>query len=348
MGGIDIILWGLHGEYPAAEEARLAEWRLLVFGTWLFKAGYASGTVVNYIGAVKKWHQQATGLPEAALGIVFYRLPTLFRVIKKLNPAKQRDKTPWEFGDFESVQEGWRSECRQRMSFQLQPRSPAREYRLAVAWEVMKTAFQLLLRLAEVVTTVPPSVAMRDPLKWIDVIFEDAQGNPLEYDEKGRPVGCPVKARLREPPSKTRGGGGVMVLPFPNGWQSDRFTLAAGPGLFRFQREYPVPREHARSIPLFGMSQFTVLRPFVVPLSQQAFVTSMRALCRGAEPTVRYAKFGLHAWRVGGTNRLIDIGATAPQVCAAGRWMGDCWVLYARRQRKVIEELTMRMTERAK
>ena len=55
-------------------------------------------------------------------------------------------------------------------------------------------------------------------------------------------------------------------------------------------------------------------------------------------------KAGLHAYRVGGTNRLIDIGASAPQVCAAGRWLGDCWVLYARRQRAVLDELTLKMS----
>ena len=52
----------------------------------------------------------------------------------------------------------------------------------------------------------------------------------------------------------------------------------------------------------------------------------------------------MHCFRVGGANRLIDIGASAPQVMAAGRWMGDCWILYARRQRAVLDELTCRMS----
>ena len=344
----DVILWGLRGLYPTARQIGEAEWKLLLFGTWLHKAAYASGTIVNYVGAVKKWHELAIGLPDRAVGVVFYRLPLLFRVVKRLNPAKIRDKRSWEYEYLEAVVDGWQHEGGTGMDFSLLPASPAKEYKLAVVWEVIKLAFEQLMRLAELVTTTPPSVSMRNPLKWIDVVFLDRIGTELPYDSKGRPLGVPVKARLREPPSKTRGGGGVLVLPFPPGWEADRLCLAAGPGLFRFQRRFPVPRSRAAEVPLFGMSQFRIDRGFVVPLSQQTFVTGMHALCRGALPEIRYAGLGLHAYRVGGTNRLIDIGASAPQVCAAGRWMGDCWVLYARRQRAVMEELTVRMHNRTK
>lgn len=327
----------------SAEEVSLAEWRLLVFGTWLHQSDYASGTVIAYVGAVKKWHEKALGLPPSALGIVFHRLPVLFRVIKKLNPGKKRDKRPWEFAYSIAVVDGWLAEDGRSLDFWLEQPSPAREFRMVVAWEVIKLAFEQLLRLAEIVTTVPPSVSMRDPLKVVDLVFYDQRGEKLTYDARGRPVGMPVKATLREPPSKTRGGGGTFTLPFPRGWQTDASCLASGPGLYRFLWNFPVARNRAQWVPLFGMTQF---RPdqSVVQLSQQGFVTAMHAICRGASPEIRYEGLGLHAYRVGGTNRLIDIGASAPQVCAAGRWLGDCWVLYARRQRAVLDELTLKMS----
>ena len=126
---------------------------------------------------------------------------------------------------------------------------------MMVAWEVIKLAFEPLMRLAELVTTKPAPVSMRNPLKWCDVTYEDAQGDVLGYDGRGRPLGVPVIARLREPPSKMRGGGGVLSLPFPPGWKPGDLTLASGPGLFMMQRQHPVMRERAKTVPLFGMSE---------------------------------------------------------------------------------------------
>ena len=113
------------------------------------------------------------------------------------------------------------------------------------------------------------------------------------------------------------------------------------------QRTAPVPREHAKEVPLFGMKAWSSSHPRVVQISQHKFVSVMHQLCNGASPVIRYkdgGNLGLHCFRVGGANRLIDIGASAPQVMAAGRWMGDCWILYARRQRAVLDELTCRMS----
>ena len=340
----DVVLWGKGGGRPSGKVVLEAEWKLLLFCVWLHNSGYAAATCSGYVGSVDSWHGKITGLPAQAVGVVFYRLPMLFRTLKKLNPAKLRDKRPWEFSYSLAVLEGWKQNGELSFAGDKDP------YLMMVAWEVIKLAFEQLMRLAELVTTKPASVSMRNPLKWCDVTYEDAQGEVLGYDEEGRPMGCPVRARLREPPSKMRGGGGVLTLPFPRGWYPGMETLASGPGLFMMQTQHPVPREQAKKVPLFGMTEWSPDRRFVVQISQQKFMTAMHRLCNGAVPVVRYdskeGKLGLHAWRVGGTNRLIDLGASAPQVCAAGRWMGDCWVLYARRQRAVLEELTVRMSQK--
>ena len=66
-------------------------------------------------------------------------------------------------------------------------------------------------------------------------------------------------------------------------------------------------------------------------------------LCRKAD--IQYSQYGIHCFRVGGMNRLMDLGATAPQICAMGRWQGDCWQLYARRERSRLEGLTLEMSQ---
>ena len=340
---LPLVLWGSTDEEVDRASARKAEWQLLTFCVWLHSAGYAASTCINYVGAVKDWHQRASGMPAKYWGLALYRLPTLFRAIKRRNPAKLRDKRPWEFEYSLAVVRGWRANG--QWSFG----DDAAGFLRLISWVLICVEFEQLMRLAELVTTNPPSVSMRDPLKWCDVVYEDSNGDPLGYDDRGRPFGSPVRAKMREPPSKTRPGGGWLIMPFPEGWEQGTSATAAGPMVWMMQRCAPVPRTHAKTTPLFGMSAWHKTKPHVVQISQHRFTTVMHQLCNGASPVVRYKDggggkdLGIHCFRVGGTNRLIDIGASAPQVCAAGRWMGDCWLLYARRQRSVLDELTCRM-----
>ena len=118
--------------------------------------------------------------------------------------------------------------------------------------------------------------------------------------------------------------------------------------IWHMQCAAPVPRNRAGEVPLFGMSAWSATHPIVIQISQHKFVSVMHQLCNGASPVIRYkvgGNLGLHCFRVGGANRLIDIGASAPQVMAAGRWMSDCWTLYARRQRAVLVDLTCQMSD---
>jgi hypothetical protein len=339
---LPLSLWSASDEGVSRAQARKAEWQLLAFCVWLHEDGYATSTCINYVGAVKDWHQSATRMPAAYWGLVMYRMPTLFKAIKRRNPAKIRDKRPWEFEYSLAVARGWRVGARWQFG------SGVEGHLRLVTWTVICVAFEQLMRLAELVTTKPPSVSMRRPLKWSDVVYEDAEGNTLGYDREGRPVGVPVMAKMREPPSKTRPGGEWLLLPFPEGWQRGESPSAAGPMIWHMQCAAPVPRNRAGEVPLFGMSAWSATHPIVIQISQHKFVSVMHQLCNGASPVIRYkvgGNLGLHCFRVGGANRLIDIGASAPQVMAAGRWMGDCWTLYARRQRAVLVELTCRMSD---
>ena len=93
LWSLPLALWGVGEEEVTKAQARKAEWQLLAFCVWLHTDGYASSTCINHVGAVKDWHQCATRMPAAYWGLALYRMPTLFRAIKRRNPAKIRDKS---------------------------------------------------------------------------------------------------------------------------------------------------------------------------------------------------------------------------------------------------------------
>ena len=69
-------------------------------------------------------------------------------------------------------------------------------------------------------------------------------------------------------------------------------------------------------------------------------------MIKAADPhghTIRYKDLGDHCFRVGGVNRLQDIGAGPAEIMALGRWSSVVWQLYARRQRHGMRALTKRM-----
>ena len=57
------------------------------------------------------------------------------------------------------ILKGWLDRTRLLVSV-MSPRSARDEHQLAVVWEISKLAFEKLMRLAELVTTVPLSVSM--------------------------------------------------------------------------------------------------------------------------------------------------------------------------------------------
>lgn len=327
------------------QDVLAAEKKLLVFAFWLSR-DYAYSTVVRYVGDVKAWQRLQMGMPLKALGVAFYRLPLLFKVLKREKPPKTHEKLPWEFQFFKAILGGFVKAGVADFG------SGAEGYQLCTVWCMMLLAFEQLMRMSELVTTQQPSLAERNPLKIGDRRYVDCQGRDVGFDKAGRPVmprdGATVAVCImRMPPSKTDVVGlvGGLQCPFPPGWTpaSRSAPAAVGPAMWRRDCQFPVPLSEKWVTPMFGMQQWQSGRD-VVQFSQSKFVTIRNKLYRAARPVVRYAGLGLHAFRVGGVNRLMDLGATGPQICAAGRWAGDCWILYARRQRTVLLELTMKMS----
>jgi hypothetical protein len=316
-----------------------AERRLLLFARWLAR-DYVSSTVIKYVGDVKKAQRFLLGMPLESLRVSFHRLPILFKALKKQSPGKKRDKVPWEVDLFERV-------------FRGQPRSAAvgdfgqgkAAFEKATVLLMMMWAFEQLFRMSELAPN-PLQTAARDPYMWADIRFMDEWGSDLGWDDAGRPVGEPHVMITRMVPSKTDPGGSKEPVrsPFPVGWRYGEAPVAAGPALYRYMCRYPVLRAAAGHAPLFRLAVSGLQSRDRV--TQAKFRSVFWSLCRAAMPEVQYhwySQFGIHAFRVGGMNRLMDLGATAPQICALGRWEGDCWLLYARRHRSVSVELTGRM-----
>ena len=218
----------------------------------------------------------------------------------------------------------------------------AAAFNLATATLMMMWAFEQLFRMSELAPK-PGQHASRDPFMWSDIKFFDGYGKELEWEVGGRPIGVPSSMSSRMVPSKTdiAGSKEPLVSPFPDEWQYGVSPTAAGPAMFRYMCRFPVPRSEAQVTPLFRQKRSG--RGGSERVTQSGFLSAVKKMCRAARPEIIYKGIGLHAFRVGGMNRLMDLGATAPQICALGRWESDCWRLYARRHRQMLVELTGRM-----
>ena len=208
-------------------------------------------------------------------------------------------------------------------------------------WTCTYLAFEHLLRLNEVVRTQTGTAADKDPLQWADVQFWDVGGELLGWDSEGRPEGSPHVMTMRMPPNKADQFAAreeELKSPFPAGWDAGQALNAAGPAMWRYMTRYPVRRLRAGITPLFRQHN----TEGSARLTAQVFKTGFNALCRKAG--IQYNVYGKHCFRVGGVNRLMDLGATAPQICALGRWQSDCWQLYARRERGRLTRLTEAMS----
>ena len=322
-------------EPPTQQQVLEAEQKLLVFGRWLGRS-YLGDSVVKYVGDVKRAQRRWMGVPLQMMGVNFCRLPMLLKILRKEKPGSKREKTPWPVDGFARVRAGTGSNG----VFGLFGGSTAsQKLERESAYVMMLIAFEQLLRSDELVDTGKGSAASSNPLMLSDVTFEDRDGKVLDWEVWQQPA----VAVLRMPPSKTDQQGtkfDFLRMPFPVQWELGNAPNAAGPALWRYvlRRQVPVGRR--------GVAPLLAIRTGLGPerrLTATIFQRVFKELCTAAVPPLDAAEYGLHCFRVGGMNLLMDLGASAPQICALGRWSSECWQLYARRQRKQLMSLTEMM-----
>ena len=102
---------------------------------------------------------------------------------------------------------------------------------------------------------------------------------------------------------------------------------------------HPVGKALHASTPLFGSS----MSSRGDRLSERQFMKQWKSFCTTAGIT--FQLFGKHAFRRGGINRLIDLGCSAPQIAALGRWKSDVWKIYARRNKDQLMVITEAMAK---
>jgi hypothetical protein len=293
-------------------------------------------TVVKYVGDVRRAQHAWIGMPLEAMGVSFHRLPALLKLLRKERPGGKRDKAPWSCDYFSDIRSGAGAKSGKGQF----PGCPKQRRERETVFTVMLVAFEQLLRLNEVVNTGKNTAASRDPLFLSDLSFVDNLGRQVPWHRYSNPA----MAVLRMPPSKTDQQGvkfDALRMPFPMGWRQGSGPNAAGPALWRYVLGRGTLEKERGTRPLFEVPG-TQGRPGK-SLTHTIFSRVFKELCDMAQPRIDHRAFGLHCFRVGGMNRLLDLGATAPQICALGRWSSDCWKLYARRQRAALVGLTEKM-----
>ena len=150
---------------------------------------------------------------------------------------------------------------------------------------------------------------------------------------------------MRMPPSKKDPSGtkyGELHSLFVEEWESVTVAASCAPVMVRYMSRFAVARGDAATTPLFRLTE-NAAGSRGQRMTQGRFKTVFNQLCRSADPVIQYKDFGVHCFRVGGMNRLSDLGASVPQICALGRWSSDCWQVYGRRHRDALVLLSSRM-----
>ena len=83
----------------SVQEILTAESKMMCFARYLVR-DYKATTVVKYCNDVQAAHLNWLGAPLKSLGAVFFRLPLLYKWVKKQSPSTKRSKIPWEVFGF--------------------------------------------------------------------------------------------------------------------------------------------------------------------------------------------------------------------------------------------------------
>jgi hypothetical protein len=324
-----------------------AEGKIMCFARYLAR-DYKSATVIKYCHDVQAQHMRWIGVPLKALGVVFYRLPLLFKWAKKVSPGKVRTKRGWESSWFQAVRQGW---LQGRQLFD----ACRADYEKGLVYVIMVLAFEQLLRLSEVTRTAVASVSEYGTIMVRDAVGITFEGERVPLSEKfwqntmanGDPSFTDFEeVQLKMPPSKCNmSGGGVLRCPVNAAVHEVARCRSSGFVLLTFMAAHvteKVPTELTGVVPLFR--ERPVLPPATVGvLRATRFMSVMRQMCRAAQPEVWYTGLGMHCFRVGGCNRLIELGASVAQIMALGRWASACWELYGRRNSATLLQWSSRM-----
>lgn len=321
------------------------EQKLLLFVCWLDMAEppYTGSTVVAYVNDIMARHFRWLG------GVTFkscirctQRLSMAYKVIRRERPSQLRSQIGFEHSWFDIIWAGSKHHM-------LLDNETGFLYRRTYAQSAL--AFEQLLRMNECADTETISIANADPMLLSDVYPFDHDGQPLEFNDDGtiRNVHTLKFLRIRMPPSKADFMGANTDLAVPA--RTDGVQLGieipwcACDAIVASIQWDPVPRGLHHCTPLFRRTRATT------PLQGTArqHWKTFKKMCEAGDPMGRILRWKLlsaHAFRIGGMNRLQQLGAGPAEIMALGRWASDCWKIYSRRLWGSLMNWTAQMVER--
>ena len=183
----------------------LMGWDLLLFQQPVEQSVDSNLTAeIKYCYDVQSAHLTWLGAPLKSLGAVFFRLPLLYRWVKRQSPSSVRVKKPWEAAWFFQVCSGWLGD---RTLFG----AMSADYEKAAVYTIMVLAFGQLMRASELTRTPVASVSEYGTLMVSDAIAVRRDGSLCtlagrfwqRYGADGAPDFSEfTEVQLRMPPSK--------------------------------------------------------------------------------------------------------------------------------------------------
>ena len=222
------------------------------------------------------------------------------------------------------------------------PAQPDKGFLTRSTFAVTNTLWSQLMRASEILpSTGAPARAAQALWNLADVTFHSTDGSSIPILDSGVPD--PSRApdlafvNLRMVPSKADKHATNPPLRFPMPSAPTERALSPCAYFWDLFTFHPLPRIQHDSTPLFASS----ISSRSSRLTERDFMKQWKAFCTAAGMPF---KFGKHAFRRGGINRLIDIGCSAPVIAALGRWKSDVWQIYARRNKEQLITVTAAMT----
>jgi len=327
------------GEVLSAKKRRWIEDVLVLYVNWLARQ-YASSTVGSYLAHVKaKLFAWMGYVSLESLGISFARVNLAVKILKKRKPVRKRKARGFTYVMMKIVSKvlapEWRAEAGNGLAYPWDF-----SFRRKTVWALLTVAFQAVMRLNELAEADVATFANRDPIMLAGVVFMDKHGEEVEHPEDLEDPSRQliVRAVVEMPPSKADPSARNPPLQLPMVVGRNRSLLCPCAQIWELiamiNNPPPVEAEKGKGkrmskadrlafTPLFRLNSRTVR-----PITMSNVMQTVRVFC--AESSLTSVGLGTKAWRIGGTCRLQDVGASVPQIAAMGRWASNAHYLYAR------------------
>jgi hypothetical protein len=299
----------------------------------------APATIATYWAAVIAAHRDwldGTSLRE--LGIVFPAIRDHISVFRLREPIKEQKENLWTLQQTVDV-----LDTSPDLMLWNRPTRSDDEFRQRSVFAVINTLWSQLLRASEILPSSSAAQARASTALWnlSDLSFHSTDGLEIPILPSGSPDPSRVHelafAKMRMVPSKADKHATNLPLLFPMAHNSASRAMSPCAYFWDLCVLHPVCKAFHSSTPLFGSS----MSSRGDRLSEHQFMKQWKLFCTIAGITFKL--FGKHAFRRGGINRLIDLGCSAPQIAALGRWKSDVWKIYARRNKDQLMVITAAM-----